>query len=300
MTQPKVTVLMSVLNGEDYLREAIDSILAQTFTDFEFLIIDNASTDGTATIIASYDDARIRCIRNDDVLTLTQSLNKGLEAARGEYIARLDADDIAFANRLDKQVRHLDDHPDVALVASVATDFGNGAPLPGVPGPTPPNNHDDLLVALARDSIIAHSSIMFRRQDVMKIGGYPGEYAYCMDYLLYFRLARHHRLGCLPEPLVAIRSHPSQITSLPAWGLRRETEAAAAFQEILTYPDMPAAVRRGLLRYRALTSLRLAALYARAHAPMQACAWIIRAFVQAPCTFSRLVWTIAAKRAGQS
>lgn len=300
MTQPKVTVLMSVLNGEDYLREAIDSILTQTFTDFEFLIIDNASTDGTATIIASYDDTRIRCIRNDEVLTLTQSLNKGLGIAQGTYIARLDADDVAIAHRLDKQVRHLDDHPEIALVASAATDFGNGTPLPGVPGPIPPDNHDDLLVALASDSIVAHSSIMFRRQAVMEIGGYPGDYAYCMDYLLYFRLARRYRLGCLPEPLVAIRSHHSQITSLPAWGLRREMEAAAAFQEILTYPDLPAAARRGLLRYRTLTSLRLAALHARARAPMKAFAWTVRAFAQAPCAFSRLIWATAAKRAGQS
>ena len=141
---------------------------------------------------------------------------------------------------------------------------------------------------------------MFRRQAVMEAGSYPREFAYCMDYLLYFRLARHHNLACLSEPLVAIRSHASQITSLPAWGLRKELEAVAAFQEILTYPDLPIAVRKGLLRYRALTSLRLAALHMRARAPMQVFVWTIRAFVQAPCTFFRLVWASAAKRARQS
>lgn len=282
MTQPKVTVLMSVLNGEDYLREAIDSILEQTFTDFEFLIIDNASSDGTATIIASYDDARICCIRNDEVLTLTQSLNKGLEAARGEYIARLDADDIAFANRLDKQVRHLDVHPDVALVASTATDFGNGTPLPGTSGPIPPEDHDQLMNELARASILAHSSIMFRRREVQDIGGYPADYTYCMDYLLYFRLARRHRLSALPEPLVAIRAHPAQITSLPTWRLRREQEAAAAFQEILSYPELSDPARHNLRRYLTLTALRLTVLLVRQFRPIDALAWLGQVVIKTP------------------
>lgn len=282
MTQPKLTVLMSVLNGEDYLREAIDSVLAQTFTDFEFLIIDNASTDGTATIIASYDDARIRCVRNDNVLTLTQSLNKGLEIAQGTYVARLDADDIAFADRLDKQVRHLDDHPDVALVASAATDFGNGTPLPGAPGPIPPKDHDHLMTELARTSILAHSSIMFRRREAQDIGGYPADYTYCMDYLLYFRLARRHRLSALPEPLVAIRAHPAQITSLPAWRLRREQEAAAAFQEILSYPELSGSARHNLRRYLALTALRLTVMSIRQFHPIDALVWLGLAMIKTP------------------
>ena len=152
MTAPKVTVLMSVLNGEDYLREAIDSVLAQTFMDFEFLIIDNASTDMTPRIIASYSDSRIRVLRNDNVLTLTQSLNKGMRAARGDLIARLDADDLAMPERLEKQVRFLDAHPDVFLVACAWTDFDENTPSPGVAAPVPPPDHESLLSALARAS----------------------------------------------------------------------------------------------------------------------------------------------------
>ena len=282
MISPKVTVLMSVLNGEDYLREAIDSVLAQTFTDFEFLIIDNASTDATPRIIASYEDERIRCMRNDAVLTLTQSLNKGLATARGGYIARLDADDVAMAERLGKQAGYLDAHPDVALVASAATDFGNGVPLPGTPGPVPPEDHDSLMRALAGASIVAHSSIMFRSRAVQDIGGYPADYTYCMDYLLYFRLARHHRIASLPEPLVAIRTHPAQITTDPAWRLRREQEAAAAFQEILSYPELADPVRRNLRAYLALTALRLTALSVRRCRPRDAAVWLGCILVKAP------------------
>src|SRR5262245_35822647 len=114
----KLSVLMSVLNGEAYLRLAVDSILAQTFQDFEFIIVDNASSDSTTSILDSYRDDRIVRLRNDTVLSLTQSLNRGLRSARGAYVARMDADDIASPVRLARQVDFLDEHPDVVLVAS--------------------------------------------------------------------------------------------------------------------------------------------------------------------------------------
>ncbi|MGB8484637.1 MAG: glycosyltransferase family A protein, partial [Xanthobacteraceae bacterium] len=112
---PRVSVIMSVLNGEAFLRPAVESILGQTFRDFEFIVIDNASSDGTAGILDGYRDDRIVRLRNDDIRTLTQSLNRGLHAARGEYVARLDADDLAASERLGRQVAFLDANPDVVL-----------------------------------------------------------------------------------------------------------------------------------------------------------------------------------------
>lgn len=296
MTAPKVTVLMSVLNGEDYLRPAIDSVLEQTFTDFEFLIIDNASTDGTANIIASYEDDRIRCVRNDDVLTLTESLNKGLKLARGDYIARLDADDIAMPERFAKQAAFLDSHPEVALVASAATDFGNGVPFPGKLGLVPAADHETLMAELAQASIVSHSSIMFRRREVRNIGDYPADYTYCMDYLLYFRLARQCRLAALSEPLVAIRSHAAQITALPSWRLRREQEAVAAFNEVLAYPELPVPVRRGLQKYKTATLLRMAVLHAQSLAPLSAAKSLFWAIAEAPLQFIRILGAAATRR----
>src|SRR3990170_6306785 len=101
---PEITVLMSVYNGERFLREAIESILNQTYRDFEFLIINDGSTDSSREIILSYNDPRIRLIDNELNIGLTRSLNKGLRLARGKYIARQDADDISFRKRLEKQV----------------------------------------------------------------------------------------------------------------------------------------------------------------------------------------------------
>ena len=106
MHQPKVSVVMSAYNGERYLREAVESILNQTFNDFEFIIIDDGSTNSTGQILSSYaaQDPRIVLIRNRENIGLTKSLNKGLALARGEYIARMDADDVSLPNRFSEQV----------------------------------------------------------------------------------------------------------------------------------------------------------------------------------------------------
>src|SRR3712207_3671984 len=110
---PKVTVLMAVYNGEAYLREAVDRILGQTFTDLEFLVVSDGSTDGSAEILRSYADPRLRVVENERNLKLIASLNRGLELARGEYVARMDADDVSLPDRLAKQVAYLEARPEV-------------------------------------------------------------------------------------------------------------------------------------------------------------------------------------------
>src|SRR5690606_20575239 len=107
MDEVKITVLMCVYNGQRYLREAIDSILNKTYSDFEFLIVDDGSTDDTLKILKSYKDSRIKLVLNDNNIGLTKSLNKGLMLAKGEYIARMDADDISVKNRLLAQLNFM-------------------------------------------------------------------------------------------------------------------------------------------------------------------------------------------------
>lgn len=112
---PKISVIMSVYNGEKYLRETIESILAQTFSDFEFIIVNDSSTDNSPEIIKSYDDERIRMINNKKNMGLARSLNKALKQARGEYIARMDADDVSLSRRLEKQYEFMEEHKDIVL-----------------------------------------------------------------------------------------------------------------------------------------------------------------------------------------
>jgi len=115
MNQPQLTVLMPVYNGGPFLRSAIESILNQDFSDFDFLIIDDGSTDGSHEIAASYADPRIRLESNGRNLGLIATLNRGLDLARGTYVARMDADDIAFPDRLSKQLTFMEAHPEIGL-----------------------------------------------------------------------------------------------------------------------------------------------------------------------------------------
>src|SRR5258705_775698 len=113
---PQVSVLLPVWNGERHLAAAIESVLGQSFTDFELLIVDDGSTDGSAALIRRYGDERIRLFENEKNLGVTRSLNLGLAQARGRYVARMDADDLSAPERLARQVAFLDSHPEVALV----------------------------------------------------------------------------------------------------------------------------------------------------------------------------------------
>jgi glycosyltransferase involved in cell wall biosynthesis len=156
---PRVTLILPVYNGEAYLRPAIDSLLRQTFRDFELLIIDDGSTDGSAAIVASYADERIRFQRNARNFGLIATLNKGFELARGEFIARMDCDDISLPHRLERQLDYLACHPDVALVGSWFEKL-QGRRSRVVKTPV---DHAAIRFFLIFDNTFLHSSIMIRR-----------------------------------------------------------------------------------------------------------------------------------------
>jgi glycosyltransferase involved in cell wall biosynthesis len=207
---PRVTVLMSVYNGEQYLREAIDSILNQTFTDFEFLIIDDSSTDNTNEILHSYNDPRIRIIRNIENLGLTKSLNIGLGLAEGEYIARMDADDISTSKRFEYQVRYLDENPDIAVVGTgerVIDEKGNVLWISKLP-----DSHHLVRWGMYFGNCICHPSVMMRRSCVKTVGFYNNKYVQGQDYDLWIRLLQHYHLANIPDDLLCLRKHQDSIS----------------------------------------------------------------------------------------
>jgi cellulose synthase/poly-beta-1,6-N-acetylglucosamine synthase-like glycosyltransferase len=239
---PRVSVLMSVLNGEAFLRPAIESVLGQTFRDFEFIVIDNASSDGTAAILDGYCDDRIVRLRNESVLSLTKSLNKGLQSVRGDYVARMDADDIAAAVRFARQVEFLDTHPDVVLVAShVRLIDRKSEVFTCIERPTDPA---ELYDALAYSNPFAHSATMFRRAPVAALGGYPPEYMFAQDLALWLKLAQPGRLGMVDEALVDIREHRAQTTFSSDLALRRHRESIAIFEVAQRLPGLSRKARR--------------------------------------------------------
>ncbi|MBI4596952.1 MAG: glycosyltransferase [Candidatus Omnitrophica bacterium] len=208
---PRVTVLMTVYNGVPYLREAIDSVLAQTFRDFELLIIDDASTDQSAARIESFGDPRIRLIRNPRNLGQTPSLNLGMAESRGRYIARMDQDDVCLPDRLQQQVACLDARSDVAAVGTWAFLIGPEGRATEMVGTRVDEFGTFLGMTLTFASPIGHPTLVIRRDVLAAFGGYDESFAPCEDYALWCHLAeRRHGLVSIPRPLMKLRRHAQQ------------------------------------------------------------------------------------------
>ena len=214
-SNPKVSVLMCVYNGKTYLREALDSIVGQTFKDFEFIIVDDGSTDNSWEILTEYSkqDSRIVLINNEENLGLEKSLNKGIAATKGEYIARQDADDISLPNRLQLQVDFLDAHPEVgALGSSVEFIDSQGSILQLLKVPT---DHETIQARLLIRNCLLHSSMTMRSSLIQKLDGYNEDMLYAEDYDLWWRISLHSRLATLPEILLQYRwDNPSSVSKL--------------------------------------------------------------------------------------
>jgi glycosyltransferase involved in cell wall biosynthesis len=213
MSKPLVTVLMSVYNGEKFLREAIESILSQIFTDFEFLIINDASTDSSREIVLSYQDDRIRLIDSEENIGLTKSLNKGLKLARGEYIARMDADDISAPERLQKQFDYLENNPSLTVVGSWAFLIDeNGKPI----GESHiPADFGSIMGDLFFYNPIMHSTTFFNKEFILRIGGYDENFIRAQDYELWIRIIKNKgKIQNIPEYIIKYRFHLDNITTL--------------------------------------------------------------------------------------
>jgi glycosyltransferase involved in cell wall biosynthesis len=194
---------MPVYNAEKYITEALDSIIEQTFRDFELIVIDDGSADRSSTIIESYTkkDRRVSVHRQSNSGLIT-SLNRGCSLARGKYIARMDADDVSLPERFERQLEYLERHPHVGLLGTWIQDLGpNGEPGPVWPLPTTP-----ALIAwfLMFGNCIAHPSVMGRRELIQKLG-YRTEATHVEDYDLWIRLSAVSGLANLPEVLVKCR-----------------------------------------------------------------------------------------------
>ena len=204
---PTVSVLMPVYNGARYLRASIESVLGQTFTDFEFLIVDDGSTDRTQDIIRGYEDPRIRLVNNDQNTGLAKSLNRGLRLARGGLIARHDADDVSMPFRLETQHRFLVAHPEIALLGAQASLIDqNGHTI--FDHTSMPLDSLSIRWQLMFGNPILHPSVMFRRSVVLQdLGGYDEQYQLSEDYDLWSRLAQQYEVANLPDVLIAYRRH---------------------------------------------------------------------------------------------
>lgn len=209
---PIVSVVMPAYNAEKYIGEAIDSILGQTFTDFEFIIVNDGSTDKTKEIIESYDDPRLVYLENEKNSGIVKTLNKGLDAAQGKYIARMDADDISMPERFAEQVRYLDRHPDIGIVGSwLRIIDGDGVYKYDFKFKTRP---DDCYANMLYGTPVAHPAVMLRAEILRNNNlNYDDNFRGIEDYFLWWQCRKYTKITNIAQPLINYRKHNSQITN---------------------------------------------------------------------------------------
>lgn len=208
---PRISVVLPAYNAEKYVRDAVGSILAQSFADFELIVIDDGSKDGTGQILGKIGDRRLRVIRHERNAGLIAGLNEGIEASTGKYLARMDADDICEPSRFLRQIEYLEMHPEVGVLGTAIRIINDQ----GRPGATfvMPVTPTDVEWAMPMLCPLAHPTVMIRRNLLVEIGGYCTAAVYAEDHDLWWRLEQRTTIANLPEPLLRLRKHSGNVTA---------------------------------------------------------------------------------------
>ncbi|MHC1740433.1 MAG: glycosyltransferase [Anaerolineaceae bacterium] len=208
---PKLTVIMTVYNAERFVGQAIQSVLDQTFSDFEFIIVEDGSTDDSLKVIKQFSDPRIHLIENGQNLDIVESSNKALSLSRANLIARIDADDICFPERFEKQMDYLEKHPQVGLLGSAVQRI-NGEGMKCGKTRLPYVESFLLKFWLNFENVINHPTIIFDKRILSQTGFYDPTALYVEDYDMCIRLSQLTEIANLPEPLVYKREHQGNVS----------------------------------------------------------------------------------------
>lgn len=226
----KISVLMTVFNAEPYLEESLTSLVNQDFTDWELIVIENGSSDRSGKILRSFSDSRIKVTYLTENIGRTEALNLALSKSNSKYIAILDADDVSMVNRFTKQYKKLESDETVGLVGSWAQFIDSeGQNLSVKVGP---ERHDEIVRLFATRNPFVHSSVMFRRNIALDIGGYDSSYKYAQDFDLILKIASISRVEIIPEVLCAWRSVETSQTYAPESLVVRARDEYQLFRKI--------------------------------------------------------------------
>ncbi len=211
-----VTTIMPVYNGECYISQALASVLGQTYTNQEILVINDASTDSTKLILDDFcmRDNRIKVIDNPQRLKVVKSLNIGLKHARGELIARIDADDIWMPQKVEQQVAAFKEDMDLQLLGTAKHIIDESGSLISQKNYFPYYSDTDIKRNIHKANLFTHSSVMFRRSMIDKFGFYDEDFLNSEDYEFWLRVTNKVKVGILNKPLVKYRMHSKSVTSL--------------------------------------------------------------------------------------
>ena len=256
MTACQLTVLMAVYNGGAFLRIAIDSILQQTYSNFRFLIVDDASTDETRETVRSYQDERIELLCLDQNVGQTAALNAGLRHASTLWIARMDADDYAAPTRLEEQMAALEFDPSLSCLGTFAWTFSDEPSKPdGVV--TTPVIYEEIQGVLLGSPLI-HGSIIIKREALLDVGSYNDRYRYCADVEMYDRFLPHYKAAAISRQLLGVRRHVGQGSNTKV-AFEEAIEISTHRLATANYSAKDAAVVRGSLSRAHLSHARFLA-----------------------------------------
>ena len=272
MKSPRLSVLMTVFNAESYLGAALESLSSQTFHDFEVVVLEHGSTDNSLEILNNWGDQRLNLETREVNIGRTHALNSCLMRSSGDYIAVLDADDLAFTQRFAIQTEFLTSHPSIGLVGSwtrIIDDSGNT-----IGSLHPPKSHEMLIRQMAVRSPIAHSSYMFRRKIALEIGGYDSTYAYAQDFNLLIEFAKRTKIAVIDRELCSWRRSNTGLTFLSAISVTRAYDEYRLFRKVST--DIKLDLKSYLLnkKHIFLTYILLQIELLRKGIYKSACRWI--------------------------
>jgi glycosyltransferase involved in cell wall biosynthesis len=301
-----ISVVMPVYNGQRFLAQAMDSLLAQTFREFEIIAVDDGSTDNTPEILHRYAnaDSRVRIVRGDHA-GISAALNRGIEAATHEWIARMDADDVAVPERFARQLAAAKAEPRVVVWGSFAQHVDHAGNVLGISrtGPTSYQEFERFRAA-GEDVYVIHPTSMLRKDIVLKVGGYDSRFNFCEDLELFDRMAEHGGVVALPEPLLGYRIHATSISMQRFFTMRRfanfvraRAKARRAGQS-LSYEQFEESSRNRSCFARAAESLhtrsgfyyRKAGLAAAEGAKVKAAAFLATSILMNPAYAIPRVW----------
>lgn len=257
---PNVSVITTVYNGEAFLQETLDAVLGQTFFDFEWVVVNNGSTDSTQAILDAVDDPRVRVIQAPEHGTFCDGIRLAYQTARGRYIAVQDADDVPLPDRLAKQVAALNEDHSLGIVSGGYEEVDiEGSHLRFM---HPPTNIQELVEVYQTTNPLAHSTYMYRRVASDQVQGYPVEYAYGPDFGLVVRmLKKGWGIKILDDILLKQRIHAGQASVVPKFNVMRSHDALFLFQEAVTLDNVSLSARRvgarNLVKCRLLYALAL-------------------------------------------
>ncbi len=278
--QPLVSILMNCYNGEKYLRAAFESVLAQTYQNWEVIFWDNQSTDGSAAICHSYGDSRIRYFYATEHTELGAARILSFQQVCGDFVAVLDVDDVAHPERLVRQVRFLYQHPEVSLVGSWAQYIDKHGKI--FANFKPPVNQDKLADCLGWANPFVHSSIMYRYSLALEVGGYSKELTYAQDFGLTLALARHSKIAMIDDFLCQLRVLSTSMTRVKKYRAVIAREGLMLFQCAADWLPLSKEARRLNRRAQAIAEIKLGFALLRTESILHGLKLVLHGLVSSP------------------